>query len=794
MTDRGGIWLKTLLRKITHMAAEPSRSTTFDTSIATMAGDNGGADATSVPPPMPNQGGYDYAVGATAAAPAMMLPPTPPTPDGDAASDASPLGAAVVDQAHALPQAPGLPASSSATGTQVYPMTPTKSETDATALAMIIKLQSTVMDLQKEIQELKKKKIESTDGTLMDLQKEIQEIKKKKIESTDGTLKDIDRKDIDRPGRYNGDASTWVQWSKKFKSFLSRRNRRWPELLDAIQKIGKGSPLTTKMEDGRMMLTRIKDDVGIDEGEEEIFKQQLHEYMENYMEGNARCIVLANGPLGSWEAWGQIADEGRSMRERHLHRERREVFHPKQVNFDVLIKSIAAWETALADYSAASGESMHPSTKMMCLEDICPDALQQHLIDKKSDMKISTYPDFKQEIADYMHNRTRHAKVPSKATGKINLIDYDADDANQEDYLDLDPDLLSHGELLALVKKKFNKRFPDRKAPQKTGNEAQKSENGAAPMNVDHSDKQCYRCGEYGHISRNCKNPDAKKQKGDGKGGGGGKGAPSWGPTRRQWGTWFPGPSQAQWNGWYPGKGSKGGGKGGGKDGGKGMFFTGHPHQLAPLQDFSQYLMTPGMAMMCTEKWPEPKVMKFEHVNTFHALECDCDDVVDDRVTLHLQDGEEFPEVREARTTQSTINNNKPKSKPTKQQQTKIQNPKPTPTNTKPPNTTHQQKTPTATINLGDYVDKAVRDKHAWTTVQGRHRKGSKTSKSIGGDGGHTSSKGEGALAISIKVNKNRSSNTKHISHRGGAGITSFIGAREHALRQRNPVRMKPFD
>ncbi len=726
MTDRGGIWLKTLLRKITHMAAEPSRSTTFDTSIATMAGDNGGADATSVPPPMPNQGGYDYAVGATAAAPAMMLPPTPPTPDGDAASDASPLGAAVVDQAHALPQAPGLPASSSATGTQVYPMTPTKSETDATALAVIIKLQSTVMDLQKEIQELKKKKIESTDGTLMDLQKEIQEIKKKKIESIDGTLKDIDRKDIDRPGRYNGDASTWVQWSKKFKSFLSRRNRRWPELLDAIQKIGKGSPLTTKMEDGRMMLTRIKDDVGIDEGEEEIFKQQLHEYMENYMEGNARCIVLANGPLGSWEAWGQIADEGRSMRERHLHRERREVFHPKQVNFDVLIKSIAAWETALADYSAASGESMHPSTKMMCLEDICPDALQQHLIDKKSDMKISTYPDFKQEIADYMHNRTRHAKVPSKATGKINLIDYDADDANQEDYLDLDPDLLSHGELLALVKKKFNKRFPDKKAPQKTGNEAQKSENGAAPMNVDHSDKQCYRCGEYGHISRNCKNPDAKKQKGDGKGGGGGKGAPSWGPTRRQWGTWFPGPSQAQWNGWYPGKGSKGGGKGGGKDGGKGMFFTGHPHQLAPLQDFSQYLMTPGMAMMCTEKRPEPKVMKFEHVNKFHALECDCDDVVDDRVTLHLQDGEEFPEVREARTTQSTINNNKPKSKPTKQQQTKIQNPKPTPTTTKPPNTTHQRKTPTATINLGDYVDKAVRDNHAWTTVQGRHRKGSR--------------------------------------------------------------------
>ena len=27
----------------------------------------------------------------------------------------------------------------------------------------------------------------------------------------------------------------------------------------------------------------------------------------------------------------------------------------------------------------------------------------------------------------------------------------------------------------------------------------------------------------------------------------------------------------------------------------------------------------------------------------------------------------------------------------------------------------------------------------------------------------------------------------KHLSHRGGAGITSFIGAREHALRQRNP-------
>ena len=90
-------------------------------------------------------------------------------------------------------------------------------------------------------------------------------------------------------------------------------------------------------------------------------------------------------------------------------------------------------------------------------------------------------------------------------------------------------------------------------------------------MQVDHSDKDCYGCGEKGHIAANCPKKGASLKgggKGDFKGGkggkagkGGGKAGASpgkgngakggWPPSLQNWKQWYPGPSPAQWTGWW---------------------------------------------------------------------------------------------------------------------------------------------------------------------------------------------------------------------------------------------------
>ena len=116
-----------------------------------------------------------------------------------------------------------------------------------------------------------------------------------------------------------------------------------------------------------------------------------------------------------------------------------------------------------------------------------------------------------------------------------------------------------NGKLNALVKGKFDKAG---KGPGKGGG-GKAGQNGAAPMQVDHSQKDCYHCGEYGHIAANCtKSKGGKNGKGDkgwnskgdragkgsgkyGKGGKGGSkgGKNGWPPSLQTWRTWYPGPS-----------------------------------------------------------------------------------------------------------------------------------------------------------------------------------------------------------------------------------------------------------
>ena len=370
-------------------------------------------------------------------------------------------------------------------------------------------------------------------------------------------LKDIDKKDVALPSKYKGDTVTWRHWYMKFSSFLNRRDPRWSSLLEEIKKKSQ-NPLGPQEEEEIFTNIGVKSSVLRDK-----FKFQLYEYLETYSEGLVHGMVTAGGIQGSLEVFRGLCDDGFSMRDRHLRREYRKVTHPKQASFETLKKAIMDWETELAQYQSASGTEMSEKEKIICLEDLCPDLLQQHLDSKES---LQTYGQYKIAINDYLSNRSRWMA----GKGRLNWLGFPeadpeepAPDETGEEWFSEQLKNIS-GEINALVKNKFKGKSFGKGGKgggaTKGGNQPQGG--GSADVDMpdakkDNSGKKCYECNEVGHIANDCPvrkarvaagGPERVKKGGKGQQGGG-KGG--W-PTKSQWGGFYPGPTQAQWNQWFP--------------------------------------------------------------------------------------------------------------------------------------------------------------------------------------------------------------------------------------------------
>ena len=98
-------------------------------------------------------------------------------------------------------------------------------------------------------------------------------------------------------------------------------------------------------------------------------------------------------------------------------------------------KAILELETELAEYelSAGPGTSMFEKDRVMCLEDMCPDILQQHLESKET---IHTYAEYKLAIYDYLANRVRWT-----GRNRLNWLGLPEDGAQEDD-----ADQTEHGE------------------------------------------------------------------------------------------------------------------------------------------------------------------------------------------------------------------------------------------------------------------------------------------------------------------------------------------------------------
>ena len=391
-------------------------------------------------------------------------------------------------------------------------------------------------------------------------------------------LADIDRKDVEKPPKYGGNLAQWRLWFTKFRGFLARRDPRWGDLLDALKADSK-DPLTDQSE------VKLFSKINVDSEELSTkFKGQLYEYLETFTEGMAHATVVTGGSPNVLEVLRQLCDEGFSVRERHLRQEYRKVIHPKQASFDSLKKAILTWETELAQYQLAAGYEMKEKDRIMCLEDMCPDILQQHLDSKEH---LETYPEYKTAINDYLVNRQRWM---GSGRGRLNWLgvpEFDTDSTvdnfsnnqcpdDHDHNHDHDPESVNEcinsltGEIMALVKGKMQRKG---KGKGKSSGGATTAPTSASTSDVIMTDKVCYECDKPGHLARDCPQRQArvaaggparlpKGGKGKGKGKDGGKagqaGGKGW-PTRQWWNGAYPGPSQQQWRSWYPQQGQANG-------------------------------------------------------------------------------------------------------------------------------------------------------------------------------------------------------------------------------------------
>ena len=117
-------------------------------------------------------------------------------------------------------------------------------------------------------------------------------------------------------------------------------------------------------------------------------------------------MVISGGIGGSVEIFRQMCDEGFSTRERNVRKEYRKVTQPKQASFENLTKVIVGWDADLLQLELATGKRMDDKDRILCLEDICPDLLQQDL---ERPENLRSYSDYKLAINDYLANRARWA-------------------------------------------------------------------------------------------------------------------------------------------------------------------------------------------------------------------------------------------------------------------------------------------------------------------------------------------------------------------------------------------------
>ena len=156
-------------------------------------------------------------------------------------------------------------------------------------------------------------------------------------------LRDPHPKDFDKLSQYNGSVETWSSWAKGFKQYLGLRDKRWPQLLAAVESL-KGCPVASQDEERWHKELKLG---GILK-----WKCVLNMYLEQHTKGTIRADVVETcGVSNALDAWRMLADRRCSQRPEHLHAKLARIIAPKKaVAAKDVERALGEWEREVEAY------------------------------------------------------------------------------------------------------------------------------------------------------------------------------------------------------------------------------------------------------------------------------------------------------------------------------------------------------------------------------------------------------------------------------------------------------------
>ena len=291
----------------------------------------------------------------------------------------------------------------------------------------------------------------------------------------------LDKKDIEKPEKYTGEITKWVQWSNTIKRYLKLRcDSRWPQILKHIE-LKKGQTISKEDEDNLAY--------EFNQWSLQVWKEQLFQCLEMYTAGEAKKLILNFDENNVLSAWSRLADQGHSLRDPHLMDMRRKVYASKtSVSTKDLENSIAAWEKEVLQFEEATDSTFEPHLRMLLLMDMCPPVLKKRIQDFGPE-RFSTYAAIKAEVlnwlADNNQPKGKLAAITDAPEVEVPEIAYDDFGTFLQSPASAD---WSSDQLLAMVRNSHLK----------------KTKGAGKGSGKDRPPRKCYECDSPDHIATNC--------------------------------------------------------------------------------------------------------------------------------------------------------------------------------------------------------------------------------------------------------------------------------------------------
>ena len=192
---------------------------------------------------------------------------------------------------------------------------------------LILQQNATMKDLQEQIKKLSGQ----SDGT----QAPAENLVGANL-ADDKPLASMDRKILDRPGKYDGNVMKFPDWSEEFTDYLGAHDDRWRMVLETI------AARKVPIDEQEMLNIAMESKVGSQAID---FSKQLHAYLKAFTSGNAHRHVTGAGRERVFEVWRQMMEVGRSRRPEHVFAHRNKCNNPaRAASLATLVNAINEWE------------------------------------------------------------------------------------------------------------------------------------------------------------------------------------------------------------------------------------------------------------------------------------------------------------------------------------------------------------------------------------------------------------------------------------------------------------------